>query len=206
MPPRALIVEDHPLYRDALASLVGTALDASVLAAGSAEEALRLAADTPELRVIVLDPGLPGASGADAIAALRRARPDAVIVAVSASEDRREAQAALHAGAAAYVSKAVPTEVLAGVLRRALDGALATPEWVMPAAGGTLDEDGAGLLTARQREVLALMEQGLGNKEIGLRLDLAQATVKSHVAAIFRAFGVANRTQAVVAARRLGRP
>ena len=92
--PAALIVEDHPLYRDALSQLL--ARDFEVNAVASAEEALKLA--NPGLRLILLDPGLPGIKGAEAVNALRRQCPDAVLLVISASEDRREAMAAFRAG------------------------------------------------------------------------------------------------------------
>lgn len=199
----ALVVEDHPLYRDALTQLMqkvlGTA--SSVHAVSTAEIGLHRAASLPGLVLVLLDPGLPGLAGPAAISAFRRLLPAAALVAISASEDRREAQAAFHAGAIAFVSKAASPEQLSGVLRRALAGSIAAPEWITPVASGAPAEAG---LTGRQFEVLGLLIQGHSNKEIALRLQLAEVTVKIHVSAIFRQFGVANRTQAVLAAHRLG--
>src|SRR5262245_34286779 len=125
----ALVVEDHPLYRDALTQLLGRVFGAGeVSAAASAEDALRVA--TPSLRLILLDPGLPGIKGAEAVAALRRQCPDAVLIAISASEERRDAMAAFRAGAAAFISKAASNEVVADTLRRACAGELREPVWV----------------------------------------------------------------------------
>jgi DNA-binding NarL/FixJ family response regulator len=126
------------------------------------------------------------------------------LVAVSASEDRRDAMAAFRAGALAFVSKAASTDTLADVLRRACGGELKAPAWVTPAGFTPLAEAPMPELTPRQLEILALLCQGHPNKEIGLRLGLAEVTVKMHVSSVFRALGVANRTQAVLAARRLG--
>ena len=150
-----------------------------------------------------LDPGLPGLNGAEAIGAFAKLLPTAGLVVVSASEDRREATAAFRAGAKAFVSKAVSNEALGDLLKRVLAGTVQAPEWLTP-HGRTSAEDESSTLTPRQHDILALLAQGHSNKEIGLRLDLAEITVKMHVSAIFRALGVANRTQAVVAARRLG--
>jgi two-component system nitrate/nitrite response regulator NarL len=200
-----LIVEDHPLFRAALIHLVGATLpQAEALAVSSAEEGLRQPGVLARLRLIVLDPGLPGINGAEAIAAFRNACPQAGLVAVSASEDRRDAMAALRAGAIAFVSKAVPTEVLGALLQRVLAGAVEQPEWITPHGTNSLEDENSLALTPRQREILTLLAQGHSNKEIGLRLDLAEITVKMHVSAIFRALNVANRTQAVLVARRLG--
>jgi two-component system nitrate/nitrite response regulator NarL len=205
MAETALIIEDHPLFRAALMHLVRATLpDVEPVAANSAEAGLKLGATLSKLRLILLDPGLPGMNGAEAIAALRRAWPNAELIAVSASEERRDAMAALRAGAGVFVSKAVSTEILGELLQRVHAGGVMAPQWITPQGTNTLEEDPALALTMRQREILSLLAQGHSNKEIGLRLDLAEITVKTHVSAIFRVLNVANRTQAVLAARRLG--
>jgi DNA-binding NarL/FixJ family response regulator len=201
---RALIVEDHPLYRNALISLLQPAFgEAGIQAAPTAEEGLRLAAATPDLRIILLDPGLPQMNGVEAVAAFARACPGALIIAVSASDDRREVDAALRAGALAFVSKAVAPEVLSRVIADALAGR-GLGRWITAEGEQVLGEAQLPGLSPRQREVLTLLCQGHSNKEIGLRLSLAEITVKMHVTQIFRALDVASRTQAVRAARRIG--
>lgn len=205
----ALIIEDHPLYRDALTQLLLAALGESVeiLVASSAEQGLDLARGRIDLRVVLLDPGLPGLKGPHAIAALREVIGETPIIAVSASEERRHAAAILREGACAFVSKAVHTELLAAVVMRALNAEIADPEWVTPTFSGVIPEEDdpqRSPLTQRQEEILLLIAQGYANKEIGQRLNLAEPTVKMHVSAIFRALNVASRTQAVRAARQLG--
>jgi DNA-binding NarL/FixJ family response regulator len=205
MSEAVLIVEDHPLFRAALIHLVSaTFREVEPMSASSAEEGLKQLGAARKPRLVVLDPGLPGMNGAEAIAAFRRALPEAGLVAVSASEDRRDAMAALRAGAVAFVSKAVPTEVLGDLLKRVLAGTVDKPEWITPHGVHDLEDEPTLALTPRQREILTLLAQGHSNKEIGLRLELAEITVKMHVSAIFRALNVANRTQAVLVARRLG--
>lgn len=205
LPGSALIVEDHPLYRDALMQLARSLFgDDGAVAAGSAEEGLRRAASSDDLRVVLLDHGLPGINGSEAIASFRRQFPDLAIVVVSASEDRREAMSALRSGARAFVSKAVSTEVLASAIKRVLSGEMVTAEWITPTASEAASAPSAALLTPRQGEILSLMARGHSNKEICLRLDLAEVTVKMHVSSIFRTLGVANRTQAVLMGRQLG--
>jgi two-component system, NarL family, nitrate/nitrite response regulator NarL len=201
----ALIVEDHPLYRDALTQLLRQIFGPSaVLAASSAEEGLKLAESASDLQLILLDPGLPGMNGAEALAAFRRARPSVAVIAISASEDRRDAAAALRAGAVAFISKAASTEVMSDLVRRVCAGEVREAIWITATGPGLLAEDSAQQLTPRQLEILALLCQGHPNKEIGLRLGLAEVTVKMHVSSVFKALGVANRTQAVLAARKLG--
>jgi len=197
----ALIIDDHPLYRDALMQLLSAIGEAGIRVASSVEEALRMTFSLAEPRIILLDFLLPGVSGTEAIAAMVRRFPGVPIIAVSASEDRRDASAALRAGARHFISKAVSTEVLADVIRKVLAGDCSSPPWITPSGPGALEPSGESPLTPRQLEILSLLH--LPNKEIGLRLGLAEVTVKMHVSAIFRVLDVANRTQAMQAARNL---
>jgi len=200
----ALVVDDHPLYRGALATLAGSIFGESAVAqATTAEAALQRAASMESLGLILLDFRLPGLSGAEAVLAFRSRFPSAAIVVVSASEDRRERDAAVRAGADAFLSKACSMEILLNAIQTVLAGGKPDPKWSLGAAPA-VDRATAAELTSRQIEVLALLCQGLSNKEISLRLNLAVITVKMHVSSVFRALGVLNRTQAVLAARKLG--
>lgn len=195
---KALVVDDHPLYRGALATVARSLFGPdAVQEAGSAEAAIALGT-APDL--VLLDFRLPGLNGAEAVQAFHSRFPRALIVVVSASDDRREAQAAMRTGARAFVHKTQSMEGIAEVIRQVLQGKTIEPRWdtAPPRAS-----DASGL-TPRQLEILAMLCEGLSNKEIALRLGLALITVKMHVSAIFRALGVINRTQAVLAARRLG--
>jgi two-component system nitrate/nitrite response regulator NarL len=198
----ALIIDDHPLYRDALTYLLKSILgEGNVKSAASAEQGLHFAETLPDLRLVLIDFTLPGMSGTEAVDAVLSRAPAAEVIVVSASEERRDAHAALRAGARHFVSKAVGTDVLAATIRCVLAGDFSSPQWITPTGPGVLDPGRESPLTPRQLEILALLH--LPNKEIGLRLGLAEVTVKMHVSAIFRALGVANRTQATQAARRL---
>jgi len=198
----ALIIDDHPLYRDALAQLLRTLLgEATIRSASSAEEGLRMASQLPELCLVLLDFNLPGMCGTEAIAALLAKFPTVDIVAVSASEERLDATGALRAGARLFISKAVTTEVLCNAVKGVLAGDSTDPQWITPTANSVLEPTTASRLTPRQIEILGLLH--LSNKEIGLRLGVAEITVKMHVSSLFRVLGVANRTQAMQAARRL---
>ena len=198
-----LVIDDHPLFRKALVSLIEEAsLCRVVFAAASAEEGLQRVRES-KVDLILLDLGLPGAAGVDAIRLLRGSC-DAIIVVVSASDHRHEIAAATRAGASAVVSKSVSMETLKDVVRRALSDSLPEQKWIRPAGLLSLGDDKGRGLTLRQQEVATLLMQGHSNKEIGMRLALAEITVKTHLTSIFRQLGVVNRTQAVVAIRKLG--
>jgi two-component system, NarL family, nitrate/nitrite response regulator NarL len=202
----ALIVEDHPLYRDALVHLLSEMLgDSQVVATTSVEKGARLAEEITDLRLVLLDIGLPGLSGTEAVSAIRRAYPAATLVVVSASDDRREVRAVLSAGAQFFISKTIGTDTLATILGHILAGERPEQTVWMESCGESIFLDDFSIeLSPRQRQALGLLSNGCTNKEIGLRLGLAEVTVKMHISSIFRVLGVTNRTQAVLAARRLG--
>lgn len=201
-----LVVDDHPLFRKALVSLVDeTKTVTTVIAASSAEEGMQRAREST-VDLILLDLGLPGAAGVDAISMFRRICKSKIVV-VSASENRQEIAAATRAGASAVVSKSVSMDTLKEVVLQALSDTLPEQKWIRPAGSLSLalNEDAGGRgLTARQQEIATLLLDGHSNKEIGMRLGLAEITVKTHLTSIFRLLGVVNRTQAVVAIRRAG--
>lgn len=205
MSQTTLIIEDHPLYRAALTTLMQAIVgESEIVAVSSVEEGLRMIGSRFRPVLILLDFCLPGLDGTEAIAALFRQCPAVPIIVVSASDDRLDAHAALRAGARHFVSKALPTEAMTDVVRRVLADVPQAPEWITPGGRAARDDVSELKLTPRQQETLALLAQGHSNKEIGLRLGLAEVTIKVHVSAIFRELDVVNRTQAVLAMRRLG--
>lgn len=205
MKKSALIIEDHPIYRDALVVFMRALLGESrVVAVSSTEEGLGCAGNIDDLGLILLDLGLPGMNGVEAVISLRRKCPEAAIIVVSASDDRREAAAALRAGAKAFISKAVSTKIISEVVQKVLAGESLESPWITVTGNQTIGDEPLLMLTPRQRETLVFLCQGYSNKEIGLRLGLAEITVKIHISSIFRALNVVNRTQAALAARRFG--
>ena len=202
-----LIVDDHPLYSKALASMVHADVgEDTALVVSSAEEGLALASAIQTLSLILLDLNLPGLSGIEAIRTFRQQYPTALIIVISASEDRQEAKFAFHTGAVAFVSKAASSENISDLIRRALANEKINSEWITTAGKQVLQDDGnqALHLTPRQLEILELLMQGHSNKKISNMLGVAEITVKIHLSAIFRILNVVNRTQAVMAALRLG--
>jgi two-component system, NarL family, nitrate/nitrite response regulator NarL len=153
--------------------------------------------------LILLDLGLPGAAGVDAVRLLGSASGANVVV-ISATEERHEVVAAQRAGACAVVSKSTSMEALKDIVVRALAGTLSEKKWIRPTGSLTFaDKIGPGL-TARQQEIALMLMEGHSNKEMGVRIGLAEITIKTHLTAIFRRLGVVNRTQAVNALRKLG--
>jgi len=201
-----LVVEDHPLYNDALVNMIRSVVspNTQVRSARSTEEALSANRVMQPLNLVIMDLGLPGLSGVEAIRRFQQLQPTPTIIIISASEDRQDAVLSLRAGAAAFISKAIAMEVTIDVIKNALAGTLGQPKWITPAGQLLVSLDTPLQLTARQSEILSLLMPGQTNKEICLTLGIAEVTVKMHMSAIFRSLGVINRTQAVIAARRMG--
>lgn len=201
----ALIIEDHPIFRDALmVSMRGIFDESKLLAVSSAEEGLSHVNAGGSVDIVMLDLGLPGMNGVEAVTSFRRKCPAAAIIVISASEERREVDAVLRAGATAFISKAASAQVITDIMRKVLNDEPLESTWISRGGNPKFCEEQALMLTPRQRESLVFLCQGLSNKEIGLRLGVSEITVKVHISSIFRAFSVRNRTQAVLAARRLG--
>lgn len=209
---RILVVDDHPLIREALRQVL-RALDKTVdlLEAQCADEALATAAQHADLDLILLDLALPGANGFGLLQQLREQHPAVPVVVLSASDQAPTVMQALEAGAMGFIPKNSACEVLVGALRLVLSGGVYLPPALLrnPALPPQsppqepLSYRDLGL-TGRQSQVLALLVQGKPNKLISRDLGLAEGTVKIHVTAIFRALNVGNRTQAVIAVGRLG--
>lgn len=210
-----LLVDDHTLFREAVLHVLRQFDErAVVIEAAAAEEALRLATHYQELDLILLDLAMPGARGLSALLQLRAARPTVPLVVLSASEAPADVRQALAAGAAGYIPKSSSIHTLISALRLIMAGevylpshllvSLAAPFEQPPAEDAAKQPPDSGELTPRQRQVLRLMGEGLSNKMIARRLNLAEGTVKLHVAAILRALDTDSRVQAVLEAVRQG--
>lgn len=200
-----LIVEDHPLYRDALILLLqGAIKNVEAVGVASAEEGLRFIANFSAPHLILLDLNLPGIEGVEAIAAFYRSCPKAMIIVLSSSEDRRDVAAAFRVGARAFISKHVAHSLIKGTIERALSGHLLKPEWIRTSYTRVFTEELSLPLNQRQMEILSLLARGWSNHEIATQVSLAEITVKQNITVIFRALGVENRAKAILAIRRLG--
>jgi len=198
-----LLVDDHPMIHETLSAVVRSLVpDARIHTENDLAGALSRARELHELELVLLDLGLPGCAGIDALLRVRKALPGARIVVISASEDAESVRGALDAGAVGYVPKTSPPRVLTEALRLILGGGTYVPPLgAAPRRIASLADLG---LTARQADVLKLVARGLANGEIARRLDISENTVKQHAHAAYRLLGVSSRTEALVLLARLG--
>jgi DNA-binding NarL/FixJ family response regulator len=219
---KVLVIDDHPLVQEGIsAALNSLAEDVVVIAAHDAEQGLTVASANSDLDLVLLDLALPGSSGFNLIGKLHKLHPSLPVVVLSALEDPENIRLAINAGAMGFVPKSAATRVLIRLLTQVLEGNIAVPDGfqsavpVTPAseaapgeeptpAANPLTEPDVAQLTVRQVEVLSRVCQGKTNKQIATEMGLSEKTIKAHVTAIFKILGVVNRTQAVVAARRVG--
>jgi DNA-binding NarL/FixJ family response regulator len=203
---RVLVVDDHPLTREALCSLlVQHGFDVAGQANDGAEAiemAVRLAPD-----LVLLDLTMPGMDGLTALPKIRESAPDTEVVILTASGTEENLLAAIRAGAAGYLLKTESPERIAGFLRgviggeAALSGSIARRLLERVREGGRL---GGGVpdaiarkLSAREVEVLLLLDEHLGTDEIAGRLYISEHTVRSHVKSLLRKLGVSSRREAL---------
>jgi len=208
MATRVLIVDDHPLTRDALAGLL-THHDFSVVGdAASGEDAIELAREVqPDL--ILLDLSMPGIGGLGALPLLREAAPDCEVVMLTASVAEENLLASIRAGAAGYLLKTEPPEWIVEFLRGAAEGEAALSGSVARSLlekvrdGRHIDagvpDSIARALSAREVEVLLLLDDHLSTDQIAARLFISEHTVRSHVKSLLRKLGVSSRRQALEA-------
>lgn len=199
---RALIADDHELFRSGLKQLLLDVLNAQdVREAETLDQAIEILTNEGAGDLVLVDLRMPGMSGSDDLAALRDGFPDAKVAVVSAWEGRNEIIAALSAGVHGYIPKSLSANEIAAAIRSVLDGNI-----FVPAALGRREAvepeprpqpNGDEKLTARQREVLSELLKGRASKEIARSLDIAEGTVKIHLAAIYRALGVRTRAEAI---------
>lgn len=200
---RALVIDDHPLFCEALSMTLRAALDVGEIAtAASLAEGLAALRADPAPDVVLLDLKLPDVDGLDGLVRLKRAAPGVPVVVVSALADDRLIASALAAGAAGFVPKHSQRSVFAAAFRRIRDGGVFTPEGYAPPAPAAGDERDAAArlaeLTPQQTRILELVCAGKLNKQIAFDLDIAETTVKAHLTAILRKLNVQSRTQAVL--------
>jgi DNA-binding NarL/FixJ family response regulator len=203
---KALLIDDHTLFRDALGLLIEARFpQLTLLQTGSLAGALAKLAQHPDLNLLLLDLNLPDAQGLDGLRLLRDQAPTARLVVLSADDRPETVAQAIALGASGFVPKTARSDMLASALATTLAGGVYLPPSSLLAAPPMAAGAGPALaLSPRQADVLRLLIEGQSNKLICRTLALSESSVKTHVAAVFRRLDVNSRTQAVVAAARLG--
>ena len=199
---RVLVVDDHAVVRSGLAAFL-LAYDDLELAgeASSGEEAIRRCRQV-QPDVVLMDLVMPGMDGAAATRAIRAQFPKVQVIALTSFPEQEMVQAALQAGAIGYLLKNIAAEDLAGAIRAAHAGRpTLAPEATRALIQASTQPPRLGHdLTAREREVLALMIEGLNNTAIAERLVVSRSTIKFHVSSILSKLGASSRTEAVALA------
>jgi DNA-binding NarL/FixJ family response regulator len=200
-----LIADDHGVIRDGLGRLIDALEDIELAGtAGDGEEAVERAREL-EPDVVLMDLDMPRMDGIEATRQIVEARPGTAVLVLTSFSDRARILGALSAGACGYLLKDASSEEVADGIRAASRGeSPLDPRAARTIISARAEPDPIGALSAREREVLALLVEGLPNKLIARRLDISEKTVKSHLTRIFRELGVTDRTQAALWAERNG--
>ena len=196
-----MTVEDHPVFREGLSLILSSQADMVVVAeASTADEALE---QYRQLRpdLVLMDQRLPGASGTEALIAIRNQSPQAKIIMLTTSSGDVEIQRALRAGASAYVLKSTPKNELLQIIREVAAGRRRIP---FDVAGCVAEHLGQEDLTPRELEVLELIRDGNRNKQIADKLSISETTVNFHIKNIVEKLQANDRTHAVTIALRRG--
>ncbi len=208
MPENFLVVDDHPLFLDAMNLAIKAAFpDANIVEASSIEAANAAIAAENDFHLVLLDLSLPGTGGFDGLLELRTRYPKLPILIVSGMEDPRIIHQAMTYGAAGFMLKSVRKDELAAAIESVMNGVICLPRGYEPPDknSDTNNEQEEMVqklrtLTPQQLRVLKMLREGLLNKQIAYELKVGDSTVKAHVSEILRKLNVASRTQAVIAA------
>ncbi len=198
---KVLLIDDHSLFIDGM-NLVLVKLDPNIqiFDASSYEDALPVMNENPDMDLVLLDLGLPGLSDIDALKAVRNELPVTPVVVLSSNDDGAKVQQMLNVGAQGYIPKSTNAEILIHSLKLVLSGGIYVPQEILPqleqGADRPVSVQADTPLTPKQHEVLGKLIHGYSNKEIGNLLNMAESTVRVHIAAILKALNVSNRTRA----------
>jgi DNA-binding NarL/FixJ family response regulator len=202
---RIVVADDHPVVRDGVASTLSATPGLEVVGqAQSGPEAVDLVAAL-EPDVVVMDLRMPGGNGVEAVRELRRRGSRTRVLVLTTYDTDSDTVAAIEAGATGYLLKDAPTETLVEAVRATAAGeAVLSPAVASRLASHVRSPERSAALSAREREVLALVAQGRSNRLIARELFVSEATVKTHLVHIYTKLGVADRAAAVATGYRQG--
>ncbi|MFA5372357.1 MAG: response regulator transcription factor [Sideroxydans sp.] len=213
---KVLLVDDHALFRDGMRYVLQQlAEEVEILDCGSLGQGLQLAMANPDLDLALLDLKMPDSNGVSSLQLFHQRFPDIPLVVVSGSEQRDDIENVMNLGAMGFISKMSPSRTMLSALHMVLEGGVYIPPQLLHQAMEKL-EPGQVLndkrsqraskygLTPRQLQVLQLIGASKSNKDISRQLNLAEGTVKIHVAAIYQTLHVNSRIDAAETARRFG--
>ncbi len=207
---RFLIIDDHPLFRDALQSAIAPAYPlAETLEAASIDEAVDILVQNSTIDLALLDLKIPGVRGFDGLLQLRTQFPKVPIVVISGVEEQRIVKEAISFGAAGFIPKSFKKTDLALAIKQVMDGVVYLPPDYDDSPEGEDAEHRSDMiqrisqLTPQQLRVLHMLQDGLLNKQIAYELQVSETTVKAHVSEILRKLNVISRTQAAMEASKL---
>ncbi len=206
---RFIIVDDHPLFRDALRqTLTSSFKSTKVEEAGSLDALMTLLDGDQDTDLILLDLTMPDVQGLSGLLQIRTQHPAIPVIVVSAVDDPAVIRKCLDFGAFGFVPKSRPVEEIRTAIRTVVDGGVWTPAgFDASAPSDSSDRELAArlsTLTPQQIKVLGMLGEGLLNKQIAYKLNVSEATIKAHVSAILQKLGVDSRTQAVIAINKSG--
>ena len=202
---RVLIVDDHAVVRRGLTNLLDAAEGITVV--GAVEDGSRAAAAVLSLEpdIVLMDLSMPTVDGIAGTRAVLEARPATKVIVLTSFSEGARILAALEAGAVGYLLKdAEPEDIVRAVRDSAAGGVPISPQAARALLPGNRPAARSDALTARERQVLALVAAGLPNKSIARRLEISEKTVKAHLTRVFTVLGVQDRTSAALWAQRHG--
>ena len=216
---QVLLADDHALFRDGMRYVLQQLSDEmDIICAGNFSETLRLAESNPALDLALLDLDMPGSNGVGSIRIFNQNFPGIPLVVISGSDQRTDIECVMEYGAMGFISKMSSSKVMVSALRVVLAGGVYLPpqlgsqtepvdtlsEPTMPDTERFSASANNYGLTKRQLEVLQYLSDGFSNKEMALKMNLAEGTIKVHVAGVFQVLQVSSRLDAVRKAQNLG--
>lgn len=196
---KVLIADDHPLFRNALSQVLSGQLTMQVAESKDFASTIAALEADPDIDLVFLDLNMPGNNGLASISAIRVQFPNTLIIVVSAEEQESVITKCVQLGASAFIPKSLDLNEMCEAVNHVLEGQQWLPKDIQlnPNAGsGIASIEKLEQLTPHQLKVLALIADGLLNKQIAYELSISESTVKQHASAVLKKLGVYNRTQA----------